>query len=65
MINMIKLDFTPGCIEWIYSLGDAIASVAVADQESSKIYVYDGQGAEKPLHILDRLHTKPVTVMKV
>ncbi|XP_044020804.1 peptidylprolyl isomerase domain and WD repeat-containing protein 1 isoform X1 [Aphidius gifuensis] len=64
MINMIELKFTPGCIEWIYSLGDAIAAVAVADQESSKICVYDGQGAKEPLHILDRLHTKPVTVMK-
>lgn len=29
MINMIKLDYTPMCAEWIHSAGDAIASIAV------------------------------------
>ena len=65
MINMMKLGYTPQCAEWVYSAGDAIAAIAVSDQESNKIYIYDGQGAETPLHIFERLHTKPVVALKV
>lgn len=65
MINMIKLDFVPLCAEWIYSAGDAIAAVAVSSQESNKIYIYDGQGTNIPLHIIEKLHTKSVAIMKV
>lgn len=65
MINMIKLDYIPLCCEWIYSPGDAISAVAVSAQDSNKIFIYDGQGTSIPLHIFERLHTKPVIVMKV
>lgn len=62
---MIKLDFLPLCAEWVYSAGDAISAVAVSSQESNKIYVYDGQGTNTPLRVLENLHTKPVIIMKV
>lgn len=62
---MIKLDCIPLCAEWIYSAGDAIAAVAVSSQESNKIYIYDGQGTSTPLHVMEKLHTKPVVIMKV
>lgn len=65
MINMIKMDFIPLCSEWIYSPGDAISALAVSAQESNKIFIYDGQGTGKPLHVFERLHTKPVVAMKV
>ena len=65
MINMIKLDFIPLCAEWVYSAGDAISAVAVSSQESNKIYIYDGQGTNAPLHVFEKLHTKPVIIMKV
>lgn len=65
MINMIQLPFVPLCVEWIHAQGDAISSVAISDQESNKIYIYDGQGSETPLHVFDKLHTKPVAIMKV
>lgn len=29
MINMIKLDFEPQCIEWIHNPNDAISALAV------------------------------------
>ncbi|CAD7077732.1 unnamed protein product [Hermetia illucens] len=64
MINMIKLDFVPGCAEWIHSPGDAISALAVADKNSPKIYIYDGQGTNTPLHVLEKLHTTPVLAMK-
>ncbi|KAF4532794.1 hypothetical protein B566_EDAN002644 [Ephemera danica] len=65
MIHMIKLEFMPRCAEWIHCAGDAIATVAVTDADSGKIYVFDGQSATtEPLHVFDNLHTKPVAVMK-
>lgn len=65
MINMIKLDFVPLCAEWVYSAGDAISAVAVSSLELNKIYIYDGQGTNTPLHVFEKLHTKPVVIMKV
>lgn len=65
MINMIKLEVVPLCCEWIYSPGDAIPAVAVSAQDSNKIFIYDGQGTGVPLHVFEKLHTKPVVAMKV
>nr|XP_034189826.1 peptidylprolyl isomerase domain and WD repeat-containing protein 1 isoform X2 [Osmia lignaria] len=64
MINMIKLNFVPLCCEWVYSPGDAIPAIAVSAQESNKIFIYDGQGTSIPLHVFEKLHTKPVVAMK-
>ncbi|XP_031622174.1 peptidylprolyl isomerase domain and WD repeat-containing protein 1 [Contarinia nasturtii] len=64
MINMIKLDFEPKCAEWIHSPNDAISALAVSDADSPKIAIYHAQGSNEPLHVLERLHTKPVTTMK-
>lgn len=62
---MMKLDYIPLCCEWIYSPGDAISAIAVSAQESNKIFIYDGQGTNIPLHVFEKLHTKPVVAMKV
>ncbi|XP_055546746.1 peptidylprolyl isomerase domain and WD repeat-containing protein 1 [Wyeomyia smithii] len=64
MINMLKLDYVPYRAEWIHNTGDAIAYLAVADQDSSKLYVYDGKGTSTPLHVLEKLHTQPVVLIK-
>uniref|UniRef100_A0A8D9DXJ5 peptidylprolyl isomerase n=1 Tax=Cacopsylla melanoneura TaxID=428564 RepID=A0A8D9DXJ5_9HEMI len=64
MINMIKLEFNPLTVECIHYLGDAIPTVAVSDQDSSRILIYDAKGNGSPLHVLDRLHTKPVVLIK-
>ena len=36
-----------------------------SDSESPKIYVYDAQAMDMPLKVLEKLHMKPVTAMKV
>ncbi|XP_026279574.1 peptidylprolyl isomerase domain and WD repeat-containing protein 1 [Frankliniella occidentalis] len=64
MINMIKLNFMPNRAEWIHSPGDAINALAVSEADSSKIYIFDGQGKSTPLHVLEKLHTQPVVCMK-
>lgn len=64
MIHMMRFTYTPNCAEWVHSAGDAISALAVSDAESNKIYVYDGKGDGTPLHTFEKLHTKPVVIMK-
>ncbi|XP_045159087.2 peptidylprolyl isomerase domain and WD repeat-containing protein 1-like isoform X1 [Mercenaria mercenaria] len=64
MINMYKLEFVPGCCGWIYNSGDAIPAVAIAEKETPKVHIYDGRGSSTPLHVIEKLHYKPVTLIK-
>lgn len=61
---MMKLEYIPGVTEWIHSSGDPIQTLAVSDKESPKIYIYDGRGDNKPLHILEKIHMNPVRLIK-
>lgn len=65
MINMLRLGYVPECVEWVYTFGDAIAAIAVSDQESNKINIYDGLGVATPLHVFETLHSQPVVALKV
>lgn len=65
MINMMKdLDYIPGCCEWIHSPGDPISVLAVSNSENGSIYLYDGNGTKKPIHTIDKMHSKAVTLIK-
>lgn len=64
MINMMRFDYEPSLLEWIHGPGDAISTLAVTDANSGKIYVYDGRGTNIPLQILEKIHVKPVGLMK-
>lgn len=35
-----------------------------SDHDSPKIYVYDGKGTSEPLHVMEKLHTKPVCMIR-
>ncbi|XP_006869173.1 PREDICTED: peptidylprolyl isomerase domain and WD repeat-containing protein 1-like isoform X1 [Chrysochloris asiatica] len=65
MINMLKLGYFPGQCEWIYCPGDAISSVAASEKSTGKIFVYDGRGDNQPLHVFDKLHTSPLTQIRL
>nr|XP_005301043.1 peptidylprolyl isomerase domain and WD repeat-containing protein 1 isoform X2 [Chrysemys picta bellii] len=65
MINMLKLGYYPGQCEWIYCPGDAISSVASSEKSTGKIFIYDGRGNNQPLHIFDKLHTSPLTQIRL
>ena len=64
MINMLKLDFHPRTAAWVHQGYDIIQSVAISDANSGTIYIFDGRGATTPIHVLDKLHTKPVYLME-
>uniref|UniRef100_A0A2K5IMM4 peptidylprolyl isomerase n=1 Tax=Colobus angolensis palliatus TaxID=336983 RepID=A0A2K5IMM4_COLAP len=63
----ILYDFSyfPGQCEWIYCPGDAISSVAASEKSTGKIFIYDGRGDNQPLHIFDKLHTSPLTQIRL
>lgn len=63
MINMLKLDFVPATTAWIYTAGDTIPCLAVSDAATSCIQVFDAHGTNTPIHVMDKLHTKPVSVI--
>ena len=65
MINMISLEYTPRAACWVYKQGQAQALLAVSDQHSANVYLYDGkaEGLSAALETLPSLHTKPVTIM--
>ncbi|NWH54899.1 PPWD1 protein, partial [Fregata magnificens] len=65
MINMLKLGYYPGQCEWVYCPGDAISSVATSEKSTGKIFIYDGRGNNQPLHVFDKLHTSPLTQIRL
>ncbi|MEE6458392.1 hypothetical protein FKM82_000276 [Ascaphus truei] len=65
MINMLKLSYHPGQAEWIYCPGDAISAVACSEKSTGKIFVYDGRGDDQPMHVFEKLHSSPLTVMRL
>ena len=62
---MMKLDFTPRTCCWIHPASDPQPYIAVTDTDSPKIYIFDGHGTNEPVHIIDKLHSKPVIKIAV
>ena len=64
MINMIKLDYIPLHACWIFSKEQARPLLAVSDQGSNLIRIYDGKAqSAEPLETLDSIHGAPVRLM--
>ncbi|KAJ1927228.1 Peptidyl-prolyl cis-trans isomerase cyp15 [Tieghemiomyces parasiticus] len=63
MINVISLDYVPGCVCWLHRRGQARAMLACADRDTAAIHLYDGRGDGRALHSLARLHHQPVVLM--
>ncbi|VDK61242.1 unnamed protein product [Anisakis simplex] len=64
MINMFKLDFAPKVAAWIHQGNDVMQALAVTDSESSRIFIYDGKGDDKPINIIEKLHSKPIRIIE-
>jgi peptidylprolyl isomerase domain and WD repeat-containing protein 1 len=62
MINMLKLDYTPSNTCWVYKQADTISCLAVCDADSPKISIYDAQGTNTPIHVVD-IHKKTISVI--
>ncbi|KAN0064336.1 Peptidyl-prolyl cis-trans isomerase cyp15 [Thecaphora frezii] len=59
LINMIKLNYTPRAICWVHRKGRAETILAIAQESSNKIHLYDGSGDGTPLATIDSIHRQP------
>lgn len=57
--------FHPGQCEWIYNPGDAICTVACSEKSTGRIFVYDGRGSNEPLHVFDKMHSCPLSQIRL
>ncbi|KAI9091714.1 hypothetical protein DFS34DRAFT_584331 [Phlyctochytrium arcticum] len=64
MINMIKADYLPNTVCWMYKKGQAQALLACSDRDTSAIHLYDGRGAAEPLLTISNLHSSPVHILR-
>ncbi|KAG8903604.1 hypothetical protein FRB99_002955 [Tulasnella sp. 403] len=64
MINMIKFGFTPKACCWVHRPGEALSLLAVSEEGTSKIRIYDGRGDSTPMHTIEKLHRGVVHIME-
>lgn len=65
MLSVGLYRFHPGKCEWISNPRDAISTVACSEKSTGKIFVYDGRGSNQPLHIFDKMHTSPLSQIRL
>eukprot|EP00891_Asterochloris_glomerata_P002139 jgi/Astpho2/2139/fgenesh1_pm.00040_%23_3_t len=64
MIAMLRLPFVPSCASWIFKRGEAAAKLAIADQDSPAVHIFDiRSGSEESLQQI-RPHQSPVEHMQ-
>lgn len=64
LLSMYSLDFVPRCVCWVHRRGASLPLLAVTDQSSNTIQVFDGRGENpEPLHTVKSVHRSPVVSM--
>ncbi|TMW68110.1 hypothetical protein Poli38472_007782 [Pythium oligandrum] len=65
MVNMLQVnDYIPSECCWVYKKGAIDAKIVVADRDGPSLRVYHAeQATAEPLHVLEKTHTAPVTVL--
>ncbi len=64
MINMLKLGYAPKLCEFIHRSGDAVSAMAITEGEKIRIYDAKADPNSPPLHVLEKMHMKPVTSIR-
>ncbi|KAG2670808.1 hypothetical protein I3760_14G104600 [Carya illinoinensis] len=64
MMVMIRLPFVPGAVEWVYRQGDVKARLAVSDQNSRFVHIFDARAGSNDPIISKEIHMVPVKEMK-
>ena len=59
MINMINLSFTPRACCWVHKRGKASTILAISEEGSNKIHLFDGKGEDTPSATIESVHRKP------
>jgi peptidylprolyl isomerase domain and WD repeat-containing protein 1 len=59
LINMITLGFTPRACCWVHKRGRADTILAISEEGSKNIHLFDGQGGGTPMSTIDTIHKSP------
>jgi peptidylprolyl isomerase domain and WD repeat-containing protein 1 len=62
MINIISLDYKPSTACWVHPRKQARSLLAVAEEGSNRIRMYDGRGDGKAIMIAENVHRKGTSV---
>ena len=64
LLAMLPLEFVPRCVCWVHRRGASLPLLAVTDESSSTIQVFDGRGGNQaPMHTVKSIHRAPVASM--
>ncbi|GAM40271.1 peptidyl-prolyl cis-trans isomerase [Talaromyces pinophilus] len=64
LLAMFDLEFTPRCVCWVHKRGASLPLLAVTDEATPTIMIFDGRGENRePLHTLTSIHRKPVVAL--
>ncbi|KAI0596244.1 hypothetical protein F4775DRAFT_565353 [Biscogniauxia sp. FL1348] len=64
LLSTLSLEYTPKCICWAHKRGASLPLLAVSDDSTPQIYIYDGRGENQtPIHTIKGLHRSVVSVM--
>lgn len=64
LLAMLSLDFTPRCVCWVHPRGASLPLLAVTDEDSPMIQVFDGRGENTtPLNTVKSIHRSPVAAI--
>lgn len=64
LLTILNLNYIPLCLCWVHGGGASFPKLAVSEGEGSKIRIYDGRGeSQDPIHTINSLHKRPVSVM--
>lgn len=64
MINILTFPFVPRSCCWVHRRGHGDALLAVTEQDSPTIRIYDGRGASEPLAVLGKMHRAPCHLVR-
>lgn len=62
---MFKLPYTPRTCCWVHKRGRADSILAIAEEGSTRIHMYDGRGDGTPTNIVDHIHRQPCHLLAV
>lgn len=64
LLAMLPLDYTPRCVCWVHRKGASLPLLAVSDDSTPVVHIYDGRGEkQEPIHTIKGLHRSSVRLM--